>query len=410
MTLGDTLRTGLSAIGGHRLRSALTVLGILIGIAAVILTVGLGQGAQDEVNGAIASLGTNLLIVTPGSVTSGGVQGGLGSASTLTIGDAQALGSHLDAPDIAAVAPQVQKTMSMTAGISNWTAPVVGTTPSWLGVRSRTVAAGRFLTQADVTSEAHVVVLGELVAANLFSSPASAIGAKVDLNGVPFQVVGVLAAAGSSANTNQDNLVTVPISTAQSQLFGGPDRRSVQAILLEATSPATMSAAYQEADSLLLQLHGITRPALADFTITPQTSLLSTASSISRTLTVLLAGVAAISLIVGGIGVMNILLVSVTERIREIGLRKALGATPGAIRSQFLVEAIILGVVGGVGGVLLGVIGAIGLPHLIGHPVTLSPVAVVAAVFVAALVALAAGVYPATRAARLVPMEALRSE
>lgn len=412
MTWIQTLRSAYESIVERRMRSALTVLGILIGIAAVILTVGLGEGAQGRVNSAIASLGTNLLIVSPGSASTGAVRGGLGTSSTLTLADAQALASPVDCPDCAEVAPVTQHSFTLTAGSANWTAPVTGTTPAYLTVRDRQVTAGRSITQADMTSEAHVAVVGTEVAQNLFGT-SSPIGRSMQIGGVPFSVIGELNPAGASANANLDNVVIVPITTAQSQLFAqtGPYAGSLSLILISARSAAAMSSAYQEADSLLLQLHHVTDPQQADFTITPQTSLLSTASTVSRTLTVLLAGVAGIALLVGGIGVMNIMLVSVSERVREIGLRKALGATPGVILRQFLVEATALGLLGGLLGVGLGLAGAFGIPRIVsGTAISVSVPAIAGSVMVAAMIGLVFGVYPASRAARLSPIDALRSE
>ncbi len=406
----ETLRTGGHAILTHRLRSSLTVLGILIGIAAVMLTVGLGEGAQQQVNAEVASLGSNLLIVSPGSATStAGIRGGLGSASTLTVQDADALASHVVTPDVAAVAPTVSRSETLVAGTANWTTTVVGTTPAWLGVRARTVAEGRFLSAQDVRTGAAVTVLAPTTAQELFGFR-DPVGQTVDVNGRSLTVVGVLTSAGSSATSNLDDQAIVPITTAATSIFGGANRDQVQQILLEATSPATLSAAYQEADAELLALHGITTPASADFTITSQQSILSTATSVDRTLTVLLGGIAAISLLVGGIGVMNIMLVSVTERVREIGLRKALGATPSLIRKQFLVEASLLGLVGGVLGVALGVVGSAVLPPLIHDPIALSAAATAGSIAVAVVIGVAFGVYPASRAARLAPIDALRSE
>jgi putative ABC transport system permease protein len=410
----ETLRTGFDAVRTHRMRSSLTVLGILIGIAAVILTVGLGEGAQAQVTSEISALGTNLLTVTPGSTTSStGVRGGLGSASTLTLADATALSSPVVAPDIKAVAPTTQSSEALTAGTSNWTTTVVGSTVDWLSVRGRSVSEGRFFDHQDVTDDAAVTVLAPTTAEELFglSDP---VGQSVNINGVPMTVIGVLNSVGSSSSSStssdEDDQAVVPITTATQRIFGGTTLSSVQSILVEATSSNTLSAAYQETDTELLSLHHITTPADADFTITTQQSLLSTATSVDKTLTVLLAGIAAISLLVGGIGVMNIMLVSVTERIREIGLRKALGAAPNIIRRQFLVEASVLGLTGGVLGAALGLVGATALPHLISDHITISPAATAGAVIVAIAIGVGFGVYPASRAARLAPIDALRNE
>jgi putative ABC transport system permease protein len=406
----DTVKTGLHAIRSHRLRSGLTMLGILIGIAAVILTVGLGEGAQAQVSDQINSLGTNLLIVSPGSVTSGGIRGGFGTASTLTKADADALQSKTVAPDVAQVAPTTSSQGTLTVGSSNWTTSVVGTTPPWADVRARKIDSGRFLTADDENTAAAVVVLGPTTSQQLFGV-ASPVGQTVTLNNVPLQVVGVLQSSGSSSGTaNNDDTALVPYSTAAQRLFGGNARTSVNAIYLSATSSDTLSAAYQEVQNLLMNLHHITNSNNADFTITTQESLLTTANSVNKTLTVLLGGIAGISLLVGGIGVMNIMLVSVTERVREIGLRKALGARPRVIRRQFLVEASVLGLAGGVLGALLGVIGSGVLPNFINSPVTLSPTATVGAIVIAIAIGLAFGVYPASRAARLAPIDALRTE
>lgn len=405
MSWWDTLRSGFEAITSHRLRSGLTVLGILIGIAAVILTVGLGEGATASVNSAINSLGTNLLIVTPGSSTTGLVRGGFGSASTLTYSDSQALASKVDCPDISGVAPQVQRSETLVAGTQNWTTSVSGSTAAYLSVRERSMALGSFFSPQEVASDDNVVVLGQTTVAELgLSSP---VGQTIDIGTVPFTVIGVLATEGSSSSTNQDDLAVVPITTAQEVLTGSS---SVSTIYLEASSSSTMGAAYNEATDELLALHSISNPTSADFSITSQSSILQTATSVDKTLTILLAGIAAISLLVGGIGVMNIMLVSVTERIREIGLRKALGATPSVIRRQFLVEASTLGLVGGLAGAGLGVLGAEVLPHFISNKIAISGPATAGAIAVAIVIGVVFGVYPASRAARLAPIEALRSE
>jgi len=406
----ETLRTGLEAIRSHRLRSGLTMLGILIGIAAVILTVGLGLGSQQQVSAQIRSLGSNLLIVSPGSATnSSGIRGGFGSASTLTADDATALASPVVAPDISGVAPVKQSSLALTANSTTWTTTVVGTTAAWADVRSRTLQAGSFLTDSDVADSAAVVVLGPTTATELFGTT-EVVGQTVTINNIDLTVVGVLASAGSDTTSNLDDQAIVPLGTAADRLIGGSNRRALSTIYLQAASADQLSAAYQEADALLEQLHSIPASGSADFTIASQDALIDTATSVSKTLTTLLTGIAALSLLVGGIGVMNIMLVSVTERTREIGLRKALGAPPGAIRSQFLVEATVLGLAGGVLGAGVGIAGAILLPKVMDAQFVVSPVAVGGSIAIAMAIGIVFGVYPATRAARLAPIDALRSE
>jgi putative ABC transport system permease protein len=407
----ETLRTGLEAVRTHRLRSILTVLGILIGIAAVILTVGLGEGAQQQVASQISALGTNVLTITPGSSTSSeGIRGGFGTASTLTVADDDALSSKSVAPDIKAAVPVMTTEETLTAGSENWTTSVMGTTPAYLSVRGRTLSQGRFLDQEDLNQHQAVVVLGATTAEELFTT-GDPLGQTVSIGGVPMTVIGLLTPEGSSTTSSDaDDEALVPLTTAQERLFPASSRDSLSSIVVQATSSSSLSAAYQEADQELLALHDITDPVDADFTITSEQSLLSTATSVDRTLTILLAGIAAISLLVGGIGVMNIMLVSVTERIREIGLRKALGATPRVIRRQFLVEASVLGLAGGALGAVLGVVGAEVLPHLISNPISISAWATAGALLVAIAIGLIFGVYPASRAARLAPIDALRTE
>lgn len=404
----ETLRTGFDAILAHRLRSILTMLGIIIGVSSVILTVGLGQGAQDKVKSQIAALGSNLLVVSPGSSTSSsGVRGGFGTASTLTLTDANAIADKSVVPDVAEVAPATSSNASLVAGTMNWSTTLVGTTPSWMQVRARTLEYGRFFTQAEVNSGANVVVLGPDTASELFTT-GSPLGQTVTVDGTALTVIGVLAPSGSSSSgTTNDDTALAPMTTVQ-QLTGSTNG-AVSTIYVEGASSNTLGAAYNEINNLLLNLHNVTASS-ADFSISTQSQLLSTANSTNKTLTVLLGGIAAISLLVGGIGVMNIMLVSVTERIREIGLRKALGATPRVIRRQFLVEASTLGLLGGLIGAALGAAGAIWLPDLIGQPISVSAYAALAAIGTALVLGIGFGVYPASRAARLTPIEALRSD
>jgi putative ABC transport system permease protein len=400
VTWRDTFGTGIEAVRTHRLRSALTMLGILIGIGAVVLTVGLGQGARADVRDQIDELGTNVLVVSPGSSTdSSGVRAGFGTASTLTIGDADALAGDEVAPDVAAVAATSSTSASLTVGETNWTTTLTGTTASWQTVRSRDVSRGRFISAEDEDQVAAVVVLGPETASELFSGR-NPVGETVMLDGTSLEVIGVLEPLSSSDDPSNNDIAVVPFSTMSERLVGGTDRDSADALYVKATSDGTLSAAYQEVDTTLANLHGSTSSDDRDFSIATQESILSAATSVDQTMTVML----------GGIGVMNIMLVSVTERIREIGLRKALGARPRLIRRQFLVEASVLGLAGGVLGVAAGALGAVVLPRLSDTRVILSPAATVLALVVAVGIGVAFGVYPASRAARLTPIDALRTE
>ncbi|HYS97124.1 MAG TPA: ABC transporter permease [Candidatus Dormibacteraeota bacterium] len=404
MSILHTIETGLRSLFGHRLRSVLTTLGILFGVAAVIATVGIGQASSDSVTARITSLGTNLLTVSPGSTVSGGVSGGGASANSLTMRDVAGLADRQNAPDIAAVAPVSQGRVSLVSTSSNWSTTLSGSTPDWLIANARSMGSGTFITSADVSTSAQVIVLAATTASNL----GAGVGDLITVKQIPFQVIGVLASTGSQGFGNQDDLAVVPLTTAQDELIGGVG--SVQRILLSATSSANLGTAYAEANQILLQTHGITNPSQADFSITSQTQVLSTAQAVTQTLTILLASVAAISLLVGGIGVMNIMLVSVTERTSEIGLRKALGATPGDLFRQFVIEAGALTAVGGLLGVATGLAAGYIVPRTANIAVTITPAPVAIAVAVAVVVGLVFGVYPALRAARLAPIEALRAQ
>jgi putative ABC transport system permease protein len=405
----QTIVSGLQAIAAHRMRSLLTSLGILIGVGAVIITVGIGLGTRTTIAARISRLGTNLITVTPGSVTSGGVRTGLGGATTLTLDDARALGDRSVVPDVEAVAPVVQRAATtMSAGAQTWTAAVTGSTPGWLLANARQMESGDFLTDADVRHHTHVAVLGPTTAQSLFPG-GNALGSLVTIQQVPFRVIGVLAPRGAQGLFNPDDLAVVPLTTAQGQLIAGGSLTTVQRILLSASSRDTIDTAYQEVSNLLMTTHRIIDPSQADFTVTTQQSILEALDTTSTALTLLLAGVAGISLLVGGIGVMNIMLVSVTERVAEIGLRKAVGATRNDILRQFLIEAASLGAAGGLLGVGLGLVSTILLNHFTSLLTVFAPAAALAALLIAAGIGLVFGVFPAVRAARLTPIDALRT-
>ena len=404
----ETISTAISALNARRMRSLLTMLGILIGIAAVMLTVGLGQGASASITSRINALGSNLIVVTPSqSTSSGGFRGGGGSVSTLTTADATMLADKTVAPDIAAVAPTSSTSGSLQSSSTTWTSTVVGTTPDWLTVRARTVSTGRFFTTDELDASSNVAVIGSTTATELFSD-GSPVGQTISNNGSSFTVIGILNTQGTSGTSNEDDTVLVPLTSYAARLSTSSNANSISSIYLSGKDADSLSAAYQQVKTALLASHGVTSDN-ADFSVSTQASLVETATSITGILTLLLGGIAGISLLVGGIGVMNIMLVSVTERTREIGIRMAIGASRAAVRLQFLLEALMLSLVGCLLGVAIGTGLAVIAGKLLPFTTVITPLSVVISFVISAAIGIFFGWWPATRAAKLSPIEALRS-
>ena len=406
MILSDLLGETYSALSGNKVRSGLTMLGIVIGISSVIALVAVGQGATASITANISSLGSNLLIVSPGASTGGGpVSGGLGSATTLSQADATAITKG--APDVKMVAVELSKRYQITFKSSNTNAAVIGTDQNYLEVRNVAVDQGAFFNADQSKQYERVAVIGPTVASTLFTNGASPIGQKIKINQVQFTVIGTTATKGGSALTSSDSEVFIPVTTAQRYLAG---KASISTIDIEATSADTISSAQQEVTDVLLTQHRISDPTQADFTVLNQADVVSSLSSVTSTLTLLLGAISGISLLVGGIGIMNMMLTTVTERTREIGLRKAIGAKSRDISTQFLVEAIMLTFVGGLLGILLGwgIATFVSANNIVQATVTTQ--SVLLAFGVSALVGIVFGFYPASRAARLRPIDALKYE
>ncbi len=421
----DAWWAALSGAGANKARTALTMLGVVIGVAAVIATVATGVGAQDAVTQRISSLGTNLLQVSPTGGFFGGVRQAAGTSSTLTYSDAQELASQTGPngalPDVAAVTPEYSTQVQAVFGAQNAATAADGVAPTYLSALDWHVAAGGFITQTDVNQQAKVADLGASVISTLFPNEStvdasSLIGSTISLNGEPYQVIGIMSPKGSAGGSNQDDRIFVPITTAENRLgLRAGASNSVTTIDVIAQDQSTMTAAQAEVTALLSRLHHLSTRSQPDFTVLNQTSILQTASSVTDVFTILLAAIAAVSLLVGGIGIMNIMLVTVTERTREIGLRKAVGARHRDILVQFMIEAVM---VSGVGG-LLGVAAGYGVADLLpivtastSSPLTtqVTKSSVLLALVVSVAIGFFFGSYPASRAAALDPIEALRYE
>src|ERR1700730_335478 len=407
MNLLLTFKVALRALARNKMRSILTMLGIIIGVGAVIAMVGIGQGASASIQAQIANLGNNLLIVQPGSANTGGLRGGAGSNTTLTADDVDAIAS--ECPSVEAATPTVRANGQLVFGNQNWapSAGITGVNEKYPEIKSWPVASGEFFTESDVRTGARVAVLGKTVVDNLFAG-GDPIGQMLRVRNLPFKVVGVLSVKGQNQfGQDQDDTVLIPYTTAQKKLL---TITWVNAANVSAISPNATSAAQKEITDLLRQRHKLAPNQEDDFNVRNLTDIADAADQSSAIMTKLLASIAGVSLLVGGIGIMNIMLVSVTERTREIGIRMAIGARSGVIRRQFLIESMTLSLVGGIIGVLFGIATSITISRTLQWPTLISPLSVMVAVVFSVVVGVAFGYYPARKAASLDPIEALRYE
>jgi putative ABC transport system permease protein len=403
--LKDLLKETIWSLMGNKIRSGLTILGIVIGIASVITMVSIGQGAQSSIAANIESIGSNLIIVRPGAQKTAGVSAGFGSAQTMTIEDADAIKSQ--AQSVKAVAPEISRRYQIAAKSNNTNTDVVGTVADYLVAHNVKIASGSFFTNQQQKSSAKVAVLGATARDDLFGTSMDPIGQTIRIKKVDFEIVGVAEAKGGSGFNNPDDNIYVPLTAAQHYLSGSD---VVSMISIAADSQDTMTAVQDQITNILLTRHGISDPTLADFSIMNQNDIIATASSITGTFTILLSSIAGISLLVGGIGIMNMMLTTVTERTREIGLRKAIGVRRIYINLQFLAEAVALTFFGGFVGIVLGWVASLLVSKFAGITTLISPTSILLAFGVSAGVGIVFGFYPARRAAGLSPIEALRYE
>lgn len=410
MTIFDCITAALTSIRVNLMRSALTALGIIIGVGAVITMVAIGAGAEARVQDVISSLGSNLLMVTRGSRTASGARLGRGTAPTITESDATAIQAEVNS--VLMVAPVVTGSGQVVRGNQNWATSILGMTPEYLGVRNWSIDSGRSLTAEEVKGKSKVVLLGATVAENLFPGQ-DPVDQSVRIQRVPFKVIGVLGPKGETSwGRDQDDTVFLPLSTAKARVLGGRSVKGnlVSSIYIKVRSPSLISEAERDVRDLLRQRHRLNEGRPDDFYIRNLAEIMSARAESSEVMTMLLAAIASVSLLVGGIGIMNIMLVSVTERTREIGLRMAVGATGSDILLQFMIEALTLSLIGGSIGIVMGVGGSVVVAQLADWPMLLELQAMLLAFGFSALVGVFFGFYPARKAARLDPIEALRYE
>jgi putative ABC transport system permease protein len=408
INIPSTLKISFRALKVNKMRSALTMLGIIIGVGAVIAMLAIGTGASNRIAEQISSMGSNLLIVLPGATTAGGVRMGSGTQPTLTTGDADAILREI--PAVANVAPVLSGVAQVIYGHENWSTGVVGTTPDMLTVRDWPLAAGRPFTDQDVKSATKVCLLGQTVVDNLFGDM-DPVGQFIRINNVPFTVIGILAPKGQSPRgQDQDDTIYVPVTTAQKKLFGTAFPGMVRIVMVKAKSTEDLGSAEKQINELLRQRHHIGPKQENDFTVRNLTEIMQAAEQSTKVMTLLLGAIASVSLLVGGIGIMNIMLVSVTERTREIGIRMAIGAKTWDIRLQFIIEALTLSLIGGVAGIIAGISGSEIISLLVGWSTIISPLSIFLAFGFSGLVGIFFGFYPAYKASLLNPIDALRYE
>jgi len=394
------------AMSANRLRTFLTMLGMVIGVGAVILMMAIGEGAQQSIKRSIDSMGSNLFVILSGSSSTSGSRSGSGNSSALNINDANAVA---DLEDIAAIAPISTGNAQIIFSGNNWNTSIIGTSPTYFSIRGWNVDSGELFSDADIRSANRVALIGKTVAENLFGDDIDPIGKTIRIKKSPFTILGVLESKGQSFDgRDQDDTIIVPITTAQRKLFGNQIPGSVRMIMAQAKSEKYMGVAEDAINDLIRQRHNIRENAESDFSVRNLTAMAKTASDTAKTMSMLLGAIASISLLVGGIGIMNIMLVSVTERTREIGIRMAIGAREKDILLQFLLEACVISIVGCVIGVALGLGGALLVKKMVGAEILISMQSIVLAFSVAASVGVFFGYYPASKAAKLHPIEALR--
>ena len=406
--ISSTIKIAYRALKVNKMRSILTSLGIIIGVGAVIIMLAIGSGASKRISDQISSMGSNLLMVASGSTTSGGIRGGMGTQPTLTSKDAEAIKD--ECPSVSDVAPIVMGTGQIIFSNQNWSTQIIGTTPNILEIRDWALSAGKAFSDEDVKNATKVCLLGQTVVTSLFGD-LDPVGKIIRIKGIPFTVIGTLDTKGQSANgQDQDDTIMIPLTTGQKKLFGSQFPGMVRIIMVKANDAQALYTSQDEITALLKERHHIGPKQEDDFSIRNLTQMMQMAQQSSNVMAFLLGAIASVSLLVGGIGIMNIMLVSVTERTKEIGIRMAIGAKTWDIRLQFLIEALMLSLSGGIVGIIIGILGANLISSLAGWPTTVSPLSIILSFGFSGIVGIFFGFYPAYKASLLSPIDALRYE